>query len=265
MRFPMTGVRWKYISVFLAQFLFSGLAFASAAESDSTADEIIQDRASNRLFWMSTGKVAAPEKVSIGLMGLLVVQAGYVPVEFLQFNFSNTINIWSLSSGYWSVGTKLQPIGRLGFIRGVSIGADFGFYPEEESPFGTGKQLQTFTLAVSVGSKVFEAHLSAMQFVSSQVQRNRFLSMIVVGLSQELPRSSERGAKLMTEVWMMNDEERDGLKVTFLLVGFRTYGDIFNFEIAAMFVPLFSFGHGSGDSGELLISPVPYISFMWYL
>jgi hypothetical protein len=133
------------MAALLAVLFVASPVVSAPQEADTTRPEAVQDKASNRLFWMSTGRVAAEGKFSIGLMGFLVGQLGYAPVEFAQANISATV-------GYWSVGVKFQPLRQHGILKGIAVGADFGTFPEEGGVFGSGQRLNTYTVATTIGS-----------------------------------------------------------------------------------------------------------------
>jgi hypothetical protein len=104
-----------------------------------------------------------------------------------------------------------------------------------------------------------------MQLIPSETSEILIPGAVIAGVSQQLRGSLERGAKLVMEVWAVNHENRRGLQFTFVLLGMRTYGEVFNFEIAAMLLPKINIGGGSNDDRKLYLSPAPYMSLMWYL
>lgn len=237
-------------------------------ETDSTTIEEVRDPASNRLFWMSTGRVMASERGSIGFMGapylipwlpqITFVQGGYAPNGFLQFNLTGSPN-------YFSIGTKFQPIQTTGALLGVSLGADFGFYPQNFA-IASDNQVQALNVAASFGSEQIAAHINVMQVIQRNYSSTGVIpSYVQLGLSTQLSKGKRIQSKLMAELWFVNEYYKKELQLGLLMVGMRSFSKFFVWEIAFLFGPRLSLGGHSSSSDKLQFIPLPYLSFMWFI
>lgn len=236
-------------------------------EPEGGSETELRDPASNRLFWMSAGRTAAVKRGSVGLLGApylipwfpyaTFLQVGGVPTDFLQLNATGSL-------GYGSVGAKVQFIPKMGLLLGVAAGADFGFYPQN-SAILQDDRIQAYNLAVSFGSEEFAAHVNAMQII----QRNSYAEELIptylqLGVSIQLDHNPHQQGKLIAEAWYVNSYSKRQLELGLILAGIRSYGRTFVMEIAFLFGPRLSFGHGS-YSNRLEFFPLPYVSLMWFI
>ena len=117
------------ICVFLVQFnTYSQDLFSI----DSTKTFESPEPARNRLFTMSTGRTMPTGKLSVADFEILLVQMGYAPMDFFQLNLSYLISFSRGSNPYWSIGTKVQVLQPSGVFQGLCLGADFGFFGNED-------------------------------------------------------------------------------------------------------------------------------------
>lgn len=237
------------------------------SEPETGPESELRDPASNRLFWMSTGRTAAVKRTSVGLLGApylipwfpyaTFLQVGGVPTDFLQFNATGSL-------GYGSVGAKVQFVPKMGLLLGVAAGADFGFYPKN-SALLQDDRIQAYNLAVSFGSEEFAAHVNTMQIIQRNSHTEELIpTYIQLGVSIQLDHNPNRQGKFIAEAWYVNSYSRRQLELGLLLAGIRSYGRTFVFEIALLFGPRLSFGHGSSSNG-LEFFPLPYVSLMWFI
>ncbi|TAK53613.1 MAG: hypothetical protein EPO24_14150 [Bacteroidetes bacterium] len=228
-------------------------------EADSLEkQEELTEASRNRLFWMSTGKISAPHRVSIGLFSFLVLQGGYSPTDFLQLNTS-------LTFGYWSLGSKFQLMQETEFIRGISVGADIGFSPQSESFVVTRDQLTAFTVSGSFGNENAQLHLASFMVVQpNKTWENTLPPSFQIGFDIQLDRDSNRQAKLMAESWWVYEPSLKKYDAAIIMIGGRSYGRTFILDVAAMIGPTLCFGHCSSASG-LRLFPLPYINLMWFI
>lgn len=242
---------------------------SSADSMDYSGPEVteVTDPASNRLIWMSTGRTAASGRGSIGFFGapylapfapyLTFLQGGYTPISLLQFNVTGSL-------GYWSAGTKAQLVPAMGLLKGVAIGADFGFYPQNKAIF-TDDRISTYNIAASFGWEALEGHINAMQIVQGDSRPSgSFPTYLQFGLATQLRKSTYGGSKLIGELWYVRDYYRREFEIGLILLGIRTYKKSFVWEIATLISPRLFFGRGSSSNGLQFI-PAPYLSFMWYI
>jgi len=225
------------------------------------------DPASNRVFWMSTGKISAPLRGSIGIMGapylipvtpyLTFIQGGYSPTNFLQFNGTGSI-------GYWSMGAKGQLLQPFGVFQGLAIGFDFGFYPENNGLIGD-DQIQSYNVAASVGTEAFQGNVNVVQLVQKRSYSTTPVpTFLQIGIQMDKKGAVDHGTKFMAEIWFVNNKTVGKLELGVLLVGIRPYGRNFVWDLAIIFGPKLSFGHGS-STNKLQFLPLPYVSFMWFI
>lgn len=214
-----------------------------------------RDHAQNRLFWMSTGRISTPEKFSIGNFEVLTVQAGYVPTDFLQVNASVAAGL------YWSVGAKAQLFASdESILQGLSVGTDFGFYPQYgrdfEELFKT--RLFAFNIAGSFGTRSEQLHINIL----GMTDRGQFVPMVQIGGSIDADRTgSPRGLKFMAEGFV-NASKSSKLEFFAGILGVRSYGEIFVGELAVMYFPSIAIdliGHAQERSFIF-----PYLSLAWY-
>ncbi len=253
------------------------IAFIAFTIDSTTAQKVrasdqdnaeVRDPASNRLFWMSTGRVAAPGRGSIGIMGapyfipwapyLTFVQGGYTPLEFLQLNMTGSFN-------YWSLGTKVQVFPTMGFLQGVALGADFGFYPQNAG-IVSDAHVEALNVTVSFGGEPVEFHLNAMQVNQGRSNASgSFPTYAQIGMALQLDKSDRGGAKLLGELWYVNNYYDHGMELGLILMGIRNYTRSFVWEFAFLVSPTLSFGGHTSSSEKLNFIPYPYLSFMWFI
>ncbi len=237
-------------------------------EIDSTTISAVYDPASNRLFWMSTGRVMASERGSIGFMGApylipwfpyaTFIQGGYAPNSFLQFNLTGSLS-------YFSIGTKIQPIQTTGPLLGIAVGADFGFYPQNFA-IASDNRVQALNIAASFGSEQVAAHVNVMQVIQNNYSTSGVIpSYVQLGLSAQLGKGKRIQSKLMAELWFVNEYYKKELQLGLLMVGMRSFSKSFVWEAAFLFGPRISFGGHGSSNDKLQFIPLPYASFMWYI
>jgi len=227
-----------------------------------------RDPCSNRVVWMSTGDVSAPGRFSLGLMGApylviagiyqaTVLQVGYTPMDFLQFNASG-------SATYWSVGMKARLRKPSGFFRGLAIGADFGFFPGTGGVISYDNEVQAYNLAASFGTQEITAHVNLMQLVQPNDERpTRFPTFVQVGLVlTKMKGGGDRHASLLAEIWMVNDQTLHRLKLGLFILGIRSYGPTFVWDLGFLGGPRWS---GDSRSERLQFYPIPYLGLLWFI
>lgn len=251
--------------------LMSALCNNVRAQSADTASTISADEAidpcSNRVFWMSTGAVSAPGRVSIGLMGApylvvagiyqaTVVQLGYAPTDFLQGNLSG-------SASYWSAGVKARLLPPAGLFHGLALGVDFGFFPGTGGVIRGDNQVQSYNVAASIGTDHAECHLNVVQLVQSEDRRPTvFPTFVQVGMIISLPGGKAGHVSLMAELWMVNEYFERGLKTGAFILGVRHAGQTFVMELGFLGGPRIL---GSSGSENVRIFPIPYLGLMWFI
>ena len=253
----MPGGRELIIKIIGLIIVGSAFSFAQKMETtDSLQSLLVADPAQNRLFWMSTGKISAPHRVSIGVFELFVFQGGYSPTDFFQMNGSATF-------GYYSIGTKVQILQPMGILKGVAVGADFGFSPPSDGLLISRDQLQTYTIALSLGNDEVQLHSSAMKFIQPNDYYNTSTpSCVQVGFELGPKNSDTRNTKFMSEFWFVNDSYESALKLGAIVFGMRSYGRTFVWEVALTVGPSLS---PEGESSRLAFYPLPYFSLMWFI
>ena len=234
--------------------------FSQQTEGEFPFDSMEFSR--NRLFTMSTGRTMPAGKLSVADFEFFLVQLGYAPTEILQVNLSFLLPI-SKTINYWSVGTKVQVLPPSGFFRGLSIGADVGFFGEEDyfvpvhSNGSSSPPLVNVNVAASVGNDRATLHTSISQLQwSTDYGRVVVPSYAQLGADIVVSRPTETsGLKLMSELtWT---QRLGSLNPAFMFVGLRTFSSTFTAD--------FGWPFGFGDSGSFVPSQIPFFSFNFYL
>jgi hypothetical protein len=238
------------VTVLLLTVLF---AFDTKAEGDSTRSDVVLDPAANRLFMMSTGKISEPHRFSVGLFDFLVLQTGYSPTDFLQFNLSGMFDYWQARVFYWSVGAKAQLFQSSGFVHGIAVGADIGLFPHTEGLAGEGN-LQSLNVGASLGGERVELHINAVALL--QENRSDATTLLQTGVSVLVSQGSKHSLKLMAESWFVKEPHNQSIEFAFITAGFRGVGRGFVGEAAVVLGPRFFFG-------SYVVFPL--LSFMWFI
>ncbi|MBX2989578.1 MAG: hypothetical protein KF749_00270 [Bacteroidetes bacterium] len=223
-------------------------------EADTSSLREVYDPGQNRLFAMSTGRTMPEGKVSIGDFMLFLLQAGYAPADFIHFNLSYLTTFTRSSARYWSVGTKVQILKTNGVVKGIAIGADFGFFDEL---FGVAsrydERVVSFNIAASVGGTFGGVHLNMAYLASpaSGYGRAPFPTYIQIGTDMILSRyESGGGLKLMGEI--LTTPGNRGISGNVAIVGIRVCSPKSVFDIGWPFAL---------GEGRAVASQVPFLSF----
>lgn len=234
--------------------------FSQQTEGENSVDSIESSR--NRLFTMSTGRTMSAGKLSVTDFEFFLAQLGYAPTGFLQVNLSFLLPI-SKTINYWSVGTKVQVLQPSGFFRGLSIGADVGFFGEENYfvPVNVNGSstppLVNVNVAASIGNDRAGLHTSFSQLQwSANYGRVAVPSYAQLGADIVVSRqTATAGLKLMSE--MTWTQRLGSLNPAFMFVGLRTFSSTFTAD--------FGWPFGFGESGSFIPSQIPFFSFNFYL
>lgn len=214
--------------------MISPVAHASALSTNQQGTPlVVEDPAKNRLFVMSTGQTIPAGKVSLGSFEIFLLQAGYAPTEFLHFNLSYLTFFGSGASRYWSVGSKVRILSPSGAFRGLSLGADVGFFNELFVVSSNGdSKLLSVNVAASLGSERFGVHgsiayLKPLSSYSSESDFPAFFQIGVDGLIRQYDNGG--GLKFMLEAFSV--ASRKTISGSVLIAGFRHFGNKAVFDI----------------------------------
>ena len=211
---------------------------------------------------MSTGDIIAPDRIYVGTLAPLGLQAGWAPNSFMQLTVSGIYSPFTNFLSYVTSGVKVRVAAPDGYFRGLSVGADFGLLYGRQKPAYRGA-VQSYNMAMSVGSRELAGHVNLIGFPygTNDTGMAAITWLLQTGVSVDLPSDpGSRGLKGIAEIWTGGDHPRD-IHITFITAGVRSYDARFVWELAlAMGPPCF----GTCNQQGLRLYPFPFAAVTFF-
>ncbi len=282
-----------WFTIFLHQILFTALCLSQSTDS-SVITPVVTDPLKNRLFLMPTGQIMDEGRFSITNIDILLLHLSYSPLSYLQLDATGLaypafyekdkdINA--------SFGVKLQIVKPTGFLKGIALGVDVGYFGQQRQHYCWYDDAPPFTyyegvfddliptgflrtspfvtstiIATSFECSKLQAHINIGQFFFEHRNDNGevdnfmpFPSYLQFGIVYDFGNSSNKShVKLIGEYYITKFHPDEGISTGFILTGFRFYGKNTVIDIAVRVNP--ASRHYNSD-----IPPLPYLGFNFFI